>query len=191
MCQVLIIHKQSSRFSYFLSICSYAARPVFLRKETFSTATFSTPCGSVFSWYTYKTSTSPCTYHICQQYSIPAREHKHTSIRQKLGVGSSPFAHHPVPNAPVALPGLTKNFPSSSYASNLWVPPHKSTSTSICRAAISKLSASPGGMMVCPCVNPILSEPCVTTLERAKFGASTSKSPLTIWRSGAIWRRKS
>lgn len=115
----------------------------------------------------------------------------HTSIKQKLGVGSAPSAHHPVPSAPVALPGLTKNFPSSSYASNLCVPPHNSTSTSICLAAISKLSASPGGIIVCPCVNPIRSDPCVTTLERARFGASTSKSPLTICKSGAICRRKS
>lgn len=82
-----------------------------------------------------------------------------TSIKQKLGTGSSPSAHHPVPIAPVALPGLTKNFPSNSYASNLCVPPHNSTSTSICRAAINKLSASPGGIIVWPCVKPIRREP--------------------------------
>lgn len=37
-----------------------------------------------------------------------------TSISTKLGIGSSPSGHHPVPIAPVALPGLTKNFPSIS-----------------------------------------------------------------------------
>lgn len=108
-----------------------------------------------------------------------------TSIRQKLGVGSSPSGSQPVENAPVALPGLTKNLPSSSYASNLCVPPHSSTSTSMCLAEINKLSASPGGMIVCPCVKPIRKEPCVTTFESARFGASTSKWPLTICRSGA------
>lgn len=116
---------------------------------------------------------------------------RRTSIKQKLGVGSSPSGHHPVLNAPVALPGLTKNLPSNSYASNLCVPPHNSTSTSICLAAINNESASPGGMIVCPCVNPIRKEPCVTTFDNARLGASTSKSPLTICRSGAIPRRKS
>lgn len=126
--------------------------------------------------------------------SLPRRASKLvglTSIKQKLGTGSSPSDHHPVPNAPVALPGLTKNLPSSSYASNLCVPPHNNTSTSICRAAINKLSGSPGGIIVWPCVKPMRSEPCVMTFDRARFGASTSKSPLTICRSGAIPRRKS
>ena len=116
---------------------------------------------------------------------------RRTSIKQKLGVGSSPSGHHPVLNAPVALPGLTKNLPSNSYASNLCVPPHNSTSTSMCLAEINNESASPGGMIVCPCVNPIRKEPCVTTFDNARLGASTSKSPLTICRSGAIPRRKS
>jgi hypothetical protein len=114
-----------------------------------------------------------------------------TSINTKLGVGSSSSVHHPVVIAPVALPGLTKNLPSISYASNLCVPPHSRTSTSICRAAISKLSPSPGGTIVCPCVKPMRSDPCVTTFERARLGASTSKSPLTICRSGAMARRNS
>ena len=108
-----------------------------------------------------------------------------TSMSTKLGTGSSSSDHHPVVNAPVALPGLTKNLPSISYASNLCVPPHSRMSTSICRAAINRLSPSPGGMMVWPCVNPIRSDPCVTTFERARLGASTSKSPLTICKSGA------
>ena len=102
------------------------------------------------------------------------------SIKQKLGVGSSPSAHHPELKAPVVLPGLMKNFPSSSYASKRCVPPHSNTSTSICLAAINKLSASAGGIIVWPCVKPIRNEPCVTTFESARFGASTSKSPLTI-----------
>lgn len=114
-----------------------------------------------------------------------------TSINTKLGVGSSSSVHHPVVIAPVALPGFTKNLPSISYASNLCVPPHSRTSTSICLAAINKLSPSPGGMMVCPCVKPIRSEPCVTTFESARLGASTSKSPFTICRSGAMARRNS
>jgi hypothetical protein len=114
-----------------------------------------------------------------------------TSISTKLGVGSSSSVHQPVVIAPVALPGLTKNLPSISYASNLCVPPQSRTSTSICRAAISKLSPSPGGMIVCPCVKPIRSEPCVTTFDSARLGASTSKSPLTICRSGAMARRNS
>lgn len=114
-----------------------------------------------------------------------------TSINTKLGVGSSSSVHQPVLIAPVALPGLTKNLPSISYASNLCVPPQSNTSTSICRAAISKLSPSPGGMIVCPCVKPMRREPCVTTLESARLGASTSKSPFTICRSGAMARRNS
>lgn len=77
-------------------------------------------------------------------------ERSRTSIRQKLGVGSSPSGHHTELIAPVALPGLTKNFPSNSYASNLCVPPQRSTSTSMCLAAISRLSASPGGIIVWP-----------------------------------------
>lgn len=112
-------------------------------------------------------------------------------MRTKLGVGSSSSGHQPVDMAPVALPGFTKNLPSISYASNLCVPPHKSTSTSIWRAAISRLSPSPGGMMVWPCVKPMRRLPCVTTFDRARFGASTSKSPFTICRSGAIPRRNS
>ena len=123
---------------------------------------------------------------------VPSQEQgKLTSINTKLGVGSSSSVHHPVLIAPVALPGFTKNLPSISYASNLCVPPHNSTSTSICRAAINKLSPSPGGTIVCPCVNPMRSEPWVTTFDSARLGASTSKSPLTICRSGAIARRKS
>lgn len=114
-----------------------------------------------------------------------------TSMSTKLGTGSSSSDHHPVVIAPVALPGLTKNLPSISYASNLCVPPHSRMSTSICRAAINKLSPSPGGMIVCPCVKPMRSDPCVTTLDRARLGASTSKSPLTICRSGAMPRRNS
>jgi hypothetical protein len=114
-----------------------------------------------------------------------------TSINTKLGVGSSSSLHHPVVIAPVALPGFTKNLPSISYASNLCVPPHSSTSTSIWRAAISKLSQSPGGTMVWPCVKPMRSEPWVTTFDKARLGASTSKSPFTICRSGAIPRRNS
>jgi hypothetical protein len=114
-----------------------------------------------------------------------------TSISTKLGVGSASSVHHPVVIAPVADPGFTKNLPSISYASNLCVPPHNRMSTSICRAAISKLSPSPGGMIVCPCVKPMRSDPWVTTLERARLGASTSKSPLTICRSGAMPRRNS
>lgn len=116
---------------------------------------------------------------------------KLTSMSTKLGVGSSSSVHQPVVIAPVALPGFTKNLPSISYASNLCVPPHSKMSTSICRAAMRRLSPSPGGMMVCPCVKPMRSEPWVTTLERARFGASTSKSPLTICRSGAMPRKNS
>jgi len=132
----------------------------------------------------------------CQQVdSCHIRSHslssKLTSISTKLGVGSSPFSHQPVPKAPVALPGFTKNLPSISYASNRCVPPHNSTSTSICRAAINSASASPGGAIVCPCVKPMRNEPCVTTFESARFGASTSKSPFTICRSGAMLRRNS
>jgi len=126
----------------------------------------------------------------CQTISR-SQSSKLTSISTKLGVGSSPFSHHPVPKAPVALPGFTKNLPSISYASNRCVPPHNNTSTSICRAAINKASASPGGAIVCPCVKPMRSEPCVTTFESARFGASTSKSPFTICRSGAMLRRNS
>lgn len=114
-----------------------------------------------------------------------------TSISTKLGVGSSLPSVHPIFIAPVALPGLTKNFPSISYASNLCVPPHSKMSTSSCRAVINKLSGSPGGIIVWPCVKPIRSEPCVTTLESARLGASTSNSPLTICRSGAMARRNS
>ena len=39
----------------------YAAPPPCFLKDTFSTPTFSTPFASVFNWYTYSTSTSPCT----------------------------------------------------------------------------------------------------------------------------------
>lgn len=111
-----------------------------------------------------------------------------TSIKQKLG---TPYSFPAAINAPVALPGFTKNRPSSSYASNLPVPPHSKISTSICLAAIRRESASPGGTMVWPCVNPIRKLPCVTTLESGRLGVSTSKSPLTSWRSGASWRRNS
>jgi hypothetical protein len=45
--------------------------------------------------------------------------------------------------------------------------------------------------MVWPWVKPIRNEPCVTTFERARLGASTSKSPLTMCRSGAMPRRNS
>ncbi|KAI7515005.1 hypothetical protein KC347_g230 [Hortaea werneckii] len=65
---------------------------------------------------------------------------------------SSPPPQH---GAPVADPGFTKNFPSISYASNRCVPPQHSTSTSIWRAAMSKASGSPGGMIESPCVNPM------------------------------------
>ena len=120
-----------------------------------------------------------------------SRPHLLTSIKQKLGVGSSPSGHPPVLNAPVALPGLMKNFPSSSYASNLCVPPHNKTSTSIFLASIKRMSGSACGMTVCPWITPIRNPPCWTTLDKGRFGASVSKSPLTIWRSGAICRKKS
>lgn len=54
-----------------------------------------------------------------------------TSIRQKLGVGSSLSGQKPELIAPVALPGLMKKRPSISNASNRCVPPHRRTSTSI------------------------------------------------------------
>lgn len=73
-----------------------------------------------------------------------------TSIKQKLGVGSSPSGQKPELMAPVALPGLIKNRPSISNASKRWVPPQSRTSTSIWRAAISSASASAGGTMVWP-----------------------------------------
>ena len=114
-----------------------------------------------------------------------------TSIRQKLGVGSSPSGQYPVLRAPVALPGVIKNLPSISKASKRCAPPHSSISTSIWRAAISRASASPGGMMVWPWVRPIRRLPWVTTFERGRLGESTSKSPLTNCRSGAIPRRNS
>lgn len=41
-----------------------------------------------------------------------------TSIKQKLGVGSSPSGQKPELMAPVALPGLIKKRPSISKASN-------------------------------------------------------------------------
>lgn len=167
--------------------------PPFLRNDTFSTATFSAPFASLRSWYTYSTRTSPCTC-SCQSPSPrqpAAPSEALTSISTKLGTGSSSSGHHPVVSAPVALPGLTKNLPSISYASNLCVPPHSKISTSIWRAAMSRLSPSPGGMMVCPCVKPMRSDPCVTTFESARFGASTSKSPFTMCRSGAMPRRNS
>ena len=116
---------------------------------------------------------------------------KPTSIKQKLGVGSSPSGQKPVLIAPVALPGFTKKRPSISKASNRCVPPHSKTSTSICRAAMRSESASPGGIRVWPWVNPIRRLPCVTTLERGRFGESTSKSPFTSCKSGAIWRKNS
>lgn len=112
-------------------------------------------------------------------------------MRQKLGVGDSFSPHHPDDMAPVAVPGFTNNFPSSSYASKRCVPPQTNTSTSICLAAINKLSLSPWGIIVCPWVNPILRFPWVTTFDRGRLGASTSRSPLTICRSGATERRKS
>ena len=112
-------------------------------------------------------------------------------MRQKLGIGSSSMLDHEVLNAPVAVPGLTKNLPSSSYASNLCVPPQSRTSTSICRAVMSKLSASLCGMIVCPCVKPIRRPPCCTTFDSARLEASVSKSPLTTCRSGDVCRRKS
>lgn len=146
----------------------YDTPPPFFRNETFSTATVSAPFASFRSWYTYSTRTSPCTYLSVSIVFPPFPPQSQggklwgkilTSINTKLGVGSSSSLHHPVVIAPVALPGFTKNFPSISYASNLWVPPHSSTSTSIWRAAISKLSQSPGGTIVCPCVKPMRSEP--------------------------------
>lgn len=97
-----------------------------------------------------------------------------TSMRQKLGVGSSSSGQKPELIAPVALPGLIKNRPSISNASKRWVPPHSRTSTSIWRAAISSASASAGGTMVWPWVNPIRKLPWVTILERARLGESTS-----------------
>lgn len=129
---------------------------------------------------------------------------KLTSIKQKLGMISSPPpgpAPQPVENAPVALPGLTKNFPSNSYASNLCVPPHNKTSTSICLAAISRLSGSPCGIMVWPWVRPIRRLPCATTLDKGVFAGMAdeewsadtlrSNGPRTSCRSGAKPRRKS
>lgn len=118
-------------------------------------------------------------------------KNKLTSIRQKLGVGSSLSGQKPELIAPVALPGLMKKRPSISNASNRCVPPHRSTSTSIWRAAINSASASAGGTMVWPCVKPIRRLPWLTILERGRLGESTSKSPLTICRSGATSRRKS
>lgn len=123
--------------------------------------------------------------------SITAKGQELTSIRQKLGIIGSSSLIHPPEIAPVALPGLIKNRPSSSYASNRCVPPHTKTSQSSLRASISSESLSPCGMIVCPCVNPIRRLPCVTTFESGRLVASTSKSPLTIWRSGAVLRRKS
>lgn len=76
------------------------------------------------------------------------KEAQLTSIRQKLGVGSSPAGQNPELMAPVALPGLIKKRPSNSKASNRCVPPQSRISTSIWRAAIRSASASPGGMMV-------------------------------------------
>lgn len=116
---------------------------------------------------------------------------KRTSIKQKLGVGSSPSGQYPVLGAPVALPGFTKNRPSISNASKRCVPPHNKTSTSIWRAAIRRASASPGGIMVWPWVKPMRRLPCVATLERGRLGESTSKSPFTSCKSGATWRRNS
>jgi hypothetical protein len=114
-----------------------------------------------------------------------------TSIKQKLGVGSSPSGQNPALTAPVALPGLMKNRPSASNASKRCVPPHSRMSTSIWRAAIRRASASPGGTMVWPWVKPMRRLPWVTTLDSGRLGESTSKSPLTSCRSGATWRRNS
>lgn len=106
----------------------------------------------------------PHAAQLCRLLTKPCKQQTRlTSINTKLGTTSSPGPHHPVPNAPVALPGFTKNFPSISYASNLCVPPHNNTSTSICLAAINNASGSPGGTIVCPCVKPMRSEPCETT----------------------------
>lgn len=179
-----------------LVVLRYDTPPPFFRNETFSTATFSAPLASFLSWYTYSTRTSPCTCGQCQlmprvSFTASGLPALLTSISTKEGVGSSSSGHHPVVMAPVALPGFTKNLPSISYASNLCVPPHIKISTSICRAAISKLSPSPGGIIVWPCVKPMRSDPCVTTFESGRFGESTSKSPFTICRSGAMPRRNS
>jgi hypothetical protein len=45
------------------------------------------------------------------------RQKELTSIKQKLGTGSSSFLPQLVVNAPVALPGLTKNLSMYSKAS--------------------------------------------------------------------------
>jgi hypothetical protein len=51
-----------------------------------------------------------------------------TSIKQKLGDAGSASKLAPVTNAPVALPGFTKNLSMYSKASNRWVPPQHKTS---------------------------------------------------------------
>jgi hypothetical protein len=57
----------------------------------------------------YHTSKS-AQYHASRSHAAPAL----TSISTKLGTGSSSSHPYPLPIAPVALPGLTKNFPSIS-----------------------------------------------------------------------------
>lgn len=113
-----------------------------------------------------------------------------TSIRQKLGTASSPSTDHPVEKAPVALPGLTKNLSIYSKHSNLCVPPQQSTSTSSLFASARSIS---GSLLtrVNPSRKPIRMLPCVTIWVSGREVASTSKRPLTIFRSGAIVRRYS
>jgi len=115
-----------------------------------------------------------------------------TSTRQKLGTGSSASVSStpPIIIAPVALPGLTKNLSIYSNASNRCVPPQQSTSTSSRFASASKTSGSVE-TSVNPSRKPIRNWPCVTTCVSGDEAASTSKRPLTSFRSGATVRRYS
>lgn len=113
-----------------------------------------------------------------------------TSIKQKLGTTSSPSWAQPVVKAPVALPGLMKNLSMYSKHSNLCVPPQQRTSTSSLFASASSRS---GSLLtsVKPSRNPIRMLPWVTTWVSGRDVASTSRRPLTIFRSGAMVRRYS
>lgn len=128
--------------------------------------------------------------YYCQHNVHKTTRFNLTSIKQKLGVGDSASKLAPGKNAPVALPGLTKNLSMYSNASNRWVPPQHRTSTSSRLASASSRSGSLE-TRVKPSRKPMRMPPWVTTCVRGRDVASTSVRPLTILRSGDRERRYS
>mmetsp|Transcript_40456 Transcript_40456/g.99341 ORF Transcript_40456/g.99341 Transcript_40456/m.99341 type:complete len:202 (-) Transcript_40456:4-609(-) len=117
-------------------------------------------------------------------------------MSMSTNVGTFSSSRKP-PYAPVALPGLMKNFEPIWNASKRCVWPVTSMSTSSCRCSMASDALSPCGTTWWPCMTPTRNWPMVTTF-CSGYVVTSSKSPFTTctslasdlkyWYSAAVHR---